>query len=339
VFWPQVAISVVESSQIGDARRKIGALALKAGLGEVKRGKLAIIATELCTNLVRYGKQGFVLIRQVGSEGRGVEIIAADRGPGMDLDKCLRDGFSSGGTSGSGLGSVQRQSDEFDIWSCSKGTVVLSAVHADDAETAYASVGSVCLAMLGEEACGDGWSVRRTDNGFQLLLIDGLGHGPLAQDAAVAAIACFDESKEKSALLAMDKLHIALQSTRGGAVALADIDFTTLRLAYCAVGNISGWLLKNDKLRGLVTLNGIVGGLFQKAKEIDYEISMPCMLVMHSDGLQSRWNLEGYPGLQNRHPSVMATILYRDFARGRDDACVLVAALRNPAGLYRQSES
>jgi hypothetical protein len=48
-------------------------------------------------------------------------------------------------------------------------------------------------------------------------------------------------------------------------------------------------------------------------------------LVLHSDGLGTRWNLNAYPGLSAHHPSLIAGVLYRDFKRGTDDVTVLVA--------------
>jgi hypothetical protein len=53
------------------------------------------------------------------------------------------------------------------------------------------------------------------------------------------------------------------------------------------------------------------------------------MLVMHSDGLQSRWSLDRYPGLTSHHPALTAAVLYRDFRRERDDTSVV--ALRDAA--------
>ncbi|SAK57010.1 hypothetical protein AWB76_02388 [Caballeronia temeraria] len=51
---------------------------------------------------------------------------------------------------------------------------------------------------------------------------------------------------------------------------------------------------------------------------------------MHSDGLNTRWELSRYPGLSMRHPSLIAAVLYRDHARGDDDVTVLVARERRP---------
>ena len=45
---------------------------------------------------------------------------------------------------------------------------------------------------------------------------------------------------------------------------------------------------------------------------------------MHSDGLQSKWDLSGYAGLLSRHPAIICGALIRDFRRQRDDASVVV---------------
>jgi hypothetical protein len=47
-------------------------------------------------------------------------------------------------------------------------------------------------------------------------------------------------------------------------------------------------------------------------------------LVLYSDGLTTHWDLNAYPGLISRHPSLIAGVLYRDFNRGNDDVSVVV---------------
>ena len=53
------------------------------------------------------------------------------------------------------------------------------------------------------------------------------------------------------------------------------------------------------------------------------------LLILHTDGLGSRWKLNAYPGLIARHPSVIAGVLYRDFQRNTDDVTIL-AVRENP---------
>jgi hypothetical protein len=48
------------------------------------------------------------------------------------------------------------------------------------------------------------------------------------------------------------------------------------------------------------------------------------MFVMHSDGLSTHWSLDDYRGLRQRHPAIVAAVLYRDFSRRRDDVTVVV---------------
>ena len=54
--------------------------------------------------------------------------------------------------------------------------------------------------------------------------------------------------------------------------------------------------------------------------ELEYDFPSKSILVLHSDGLTSQWNLDKYAGLRKRHPGLIAGVLYRDFKRGRDDA-------------------
>jgi hypothetical protein len=78
----------------------------------------------------------------------------------------------------------------------------------------------------------------------------------------------------------------------------------------------------------MVSHSGIVGHEARKIQEFVYPWSQDTVLVMHSDGLATHWNLDQYPGLASRRPSLIAGVLYRDFTRGRDDVTVVVAKKR-----------
>jgi hypothetical protein len=120
--------------------------------------------------------------------------------------------------------------------------------------------------------------------------------------------------------------------TRGGAAAIAHYDGSRDRVRYTGIGNISGSLLTAESSRGLTSHPGIVGSQFRSTHIVDYPHAAGQLLVMHSDGLQSRWRLSDYPGLWRRHPAVIAALLHRDFCRGRDDVTVLVVALETQHG-------
>ena len=327
-FSNQSCSEVADPSHVGAARRKALELAGEAGLDETARGKVGIIVNELATNILRHAGHGTLLLQRVGADGAGIEVVAIDTGPGMsNVEKCLMDGFSTSGTAGNGLGAVQRLSDEFDIWSAPSGTVVLARLLRDAADRSAGGIGGVCVALRGELACGDAWAVRRDEADVFVLVVDGLGHGEAAAEAAESALAIFRKARESGTSQLLGQMHQIMQTTRGGAVAIAKVEREAQQVNYCAVGNIFGRLQHADGSRGLLSNNGIVGGRFRRMEEIRYPWNGPAQIIMHSDGLQSRWALENYPGLSSRHPAIIAAVLFRDFSRGRDDATVVVMNL------------
>ncbi|HET6251458.1 MAG TPA: ATP-binding SpoIIE family protein phosphatase [Tepidisphaeraceae bacterium] len=325
---PQVLIRVTESSQVGEARRNAARIAELTSLSETDCGKAAIVATELANNLIRHAREGEILISAFRSPSkRGVELLAIDRGPGMaDVGKCLQDGFSTGGTAGQGLGAIRRLSSEFDVYSAAPGgTVVLSRILAQTAgDGNLAQWGAICLPVAGETLCGDNWSIAEVDGIVSIILADGLGHGPIAAEASNEAVGVFDADPGRDLSRMVEAAHVMMRSTRGGALAVARADFRRREMKYVGVGNISGTLQTGEQSRGLFSHNGTVGLQIHKIQEFVYPWAEKSVLIMHSDGLKSRWDLMGYPGLLQRHPSVMAGVLYRDFSRGRDDVTVAV---------------
>jgi hypothetical protein len=260
-----------------------------------------------------------------------VEVLALDKGPGMaDVERCLRDGYSTAGTGGSGLGAMRRMSSLFDIHSVpGVGTAVLAQLWAGKPPPpSGVEVGVVCVPMKGEEVCGDSWAVDRKEGRFLLLVSDGLGHGPDAARASRAAVVSFLEQRSKELLELLRGMHQELHSTRGAAVAIASLDGA--RLDFTGVGNISAAVVSPDGIQRMVSMNGTLGHQSHRMQQFSYTWGPGATLVMCSDGLATQWRVDGHPGLLSRHPSLVAGVLYRDFVRGRDDATVLVA--REAAG-------
>jgi anti-sigma regulatory factor (Ser/Thr protein kinase) len=323
----QIYMEISDSSHVGDTRRRAAQMAAQAGLDESTCGKVSVVATELATNIFKNTRQGGILLQET-TQAPGLELIAVDAGPGMaDIGKCLADGYSSAGTAGNGLGAVQRMSDEFDIWSAPSGTAILSRVLGQQSPEFGMKVGGVCIAMKGESACGDAWAMRQIGTSVFVVMVDGLGHGEEAAHAAQSALAQFMRSNAVGTKQLLEEIHSSMHGTRGGAVAVAKVDFDSAIVYYCAVGNIAGRLQTAEGSRGLVSHNGIAGGQFRKLEEFRYPWTENAVLILHSDGLQTRWALEDYPGLMSRHPGIIAAVLFRDFSRGRDDVTVFAISL------------
>jgi hypothetical protein len=187
--------------------------------------------------------------------------------------------------------------------------------------------GAVSIALAGEIECGDIWRIAIRDEEMAILVGDGLGHGPLAATAARAAATAFGERPFDSPAECMQNLHRALSGSRGAAAACA-VFSTNGKIAYSGVGNISGAVVSAERSRGMVSHNGILGTQLLRKQQFEYKYNLGDRVVMHSDGVSARWSLSAYPGLFLRHAAVIAGILYRDHARPRDDATVVVSGIR-----------
>ncbi len=158
---------------------------------------------------------------------------------------------------------------------------------------------------------------------------DGLGHGPRAATASTEAVRVLRRHARLGPAEIVEAAHAALRSTRGAAVAVAEIDAVRQVVRFAGVGNIGGGVLSPDGRRHMVLSHpGTVGYEVHKIQELVYPWPRGALLVMNTDGLATQWSLDRYPGLAARHPSLVAGVLYRDFARGRDDVTVVVAADR-----------
>jgi anti-sigma regulatory factor (Ser/Thr protein kinase) len=328
-----VAVAVVDGSQVGEARRVAQGVAGAAGFDESARSDIGIVVTEAATNVVRHAGKGELLFRELPGPGpAGLEMVCVAHGPGMrDLPACLADGYSSRGTMGGGFGAMLRLAGEFSIWSAPDAGTALVCRFFPGADPARnggpPAVAGLALPRPGETACGDGWAAVTESARYALFMVDGLGHGPGAEEAAATALKLFRERPWTTPAQMMDVLQAGMRSTRGAAVAIAVIDRPGRQIRFAGVGNLSAVLVTGDKTRGLVSHNGTIGYQMRKAQEFVYPWESGALLVMHSDGLASHWTLERYPGLFRQDPALVAAVLYRDHARGRDDVSVLVCRL------------
>lgn len=322
-------VALNHASDVAAARRVGQKLADALGFNETRAGQLALIITEAATNILKHAGEGEIRVGLAqSSAGVGIDVIAVDRGPGIaNLDASLVDGVSTAGTAGTGLGALNRLADEFDAYTQpGQGCAFFMRLWRDGppVDTCRVEIGGVLAPIAGEEECGDGWAVRCDARGATLLAADGLGHGPEAARAAAAAIRALGAAPEDAgAGQLMQAAHEALRPTRGAALATARIDYDADELRFAGVGNIGGCVIDGGR-RALVSHNGIVGHNMRKVQEFALPFAPGAVCIMYSDGIQTQWDLDKYPGLAGRSPALVAAILMRDFVRGRDDAMVLV---------------
>jgi anti-sigma regulatory factor (Ser/Thr protein kinase) len=320
-------ISIQEPTDVAEARRRGADRAHQLGFDDVTIGRVAITVTEAATNLLKHAGGGDILIGPAPGRGRsGVQVLAIDKGGGIaNIPASLRDGYSTSGTSGTGLGAISRASSSFDIHTePGRGTIVAATIYPEGEQPL--AIGGLSVPMAGELECGDGWAVWSAGELTSIFMCDGLGHGSQAAAATEVALATFRRHAERSAADVVTYVHKALHSTRGAAIAVAELDNRQNSLRFCGIGNIAAAIIRPaGEAHHLVSLSGIAGHMIRRVQSFTYEWPRGSLLVMHSDGIATHWSLASSNGLASRRADVIAAVLFRDQRRPRDDASVVVA--------------
>ena len=315
-----------------DAARDAGA---GAALEVTARERLAMIASELGHNVRRHAGRGSMAIRAVTRGGvAGVEIVAADRGAGIadpttafaGVPSNSRSGMSGGGL-GVGLSAVLRQADEVDVdvrWG--EGTCIRARVFA--APVTKSEVAILARSHPGDPVCGDDATLVRGDAELVVSVVDGLGHGPQAREAAARAMATVHGNAHLPLPELLARCDADLMGTRGAVMAVARIDVSAATLEHAAVGNTTTRVHEPDgTARPLLATSGTLG-VSRPTRRLTAErahVGSGRVLTMVSDGIVTRLDLDGEPMMLRRHPIMIAHHVMSRFARGTDDAIVLVA--------------
>lgn len=338
------SVSVHEASGVDEARLVAMGLAEALRFSGPDLHRVAQVVTEAATNILRHAERGEILLRPSAPEApASIEVLALDRGPGMaNVAHASRDGVSTSGSKGLGLGAIMRLSTFCEITSApGKGTALLAYIgraeprrlpedgRGSDPEGSDLEWGVVCVPQREEKVCGDAWAVAGGTGRNAVLIVDGLGHGHLAFAAAEQALHAFQGCLFERPEATLKTLHEAMSGTRGAVAAVAEIDWRQRKLRYVGAGNIAGTLVPaKGAAYNMVSHNGTLGKQVTRFQEFIYPWPEQGLLILHSDGLSSHWDIEPYPGLTRKHPSLIAGVLYRDFASRRDDVVVLVGRER-----------
>jgi anti-sigma regulatory factor (Ser/Thr protein kinase) len=345
-------MEVRDEAQVGAVRRAVHAFARRVGFTERELAELDIVVQEIGTNAVRYATEGGWLhfTTPLGAEP-GIEIFYCDKGPGIrDLDRAVRDGVSTGGSLGAGLGAIKRLLDEFEFYSTVKtartdrlslsqagrrtthGTALLGRKwvaatkltpprHASTARR----IGAWSRPRPGEDANGDAYFVRRRAGQLLLAVVDGLGHGAGASEASAAALEVLSAWQGESLEDVFRRAHERLRPTRGAVMGACVLDTQRGTFNYAGVGNVEVRVLGSPHPVRPVPANGTLGARMGAVRVWTFDWSEGATVVLASDGLSANWDIEDYPGLAAKSPQLIAGVLARDYSRDSDDATALVA--------------
>lgn len=342
------SLEIKDEAHVGTARRVVHRFASGLGFDEKALAEIDIVVQEIGMNAARYATNGGWLhyTTPLGST-HGLELFYWDTGPGIyDLDRAIRDGVSTSGSLGAGLGAIRRLTDEFDVYSTvrvtsrlsfserrtSHGTAILVrkwvAGALDDEMKGSMEArrfGVWTRRHPGEEVSGDAYFIRTRNRATLLAVIDGLGHGEGAKEAADVAQDALDEWQGEPLDELLHAAHDALRSTRGAVIGAALIDEAKSRFHFAGVGNIMVRVFNGPEHISPLSTNGTLGARLGRLRVWSYSWSPGTTVIMASDGLSAAWDIESYPGLLGRCPQLMAGVLMRDYGRDADDATVLVA--------------
>jgi anti-sigma regulatory factor (Ser/Thr protein kinase) len=330
--WPLMApaprdmrwLPVEDASAVPSCRSASLALAARLGFPSSRADQLALAVTEAASNLYKHARQGSLLLRvNRDLEQPGVELVTIDAGPGLaDVSAALRDGHSTAGSLGIGLGAIGRLADFTDLYSVpGHGTVLVARFWPVPGPPVIRCAGLI-RPITGETECGDDFGAVQGGDTVTAVLCDGLGHGPLAAAAASQAVAAVLDQPGGEPAALLERAHRRMAGTRGGAVGVVQVTGAVARFA--GLGNIAASILSDGTRKSMLSVPGIAGFQARVIRQFDYEVPPGAAVILHSDGISRRWEVAAVPGLAARDPLVIAAVLLAEAGQHRDDAGVLV---------------
>jgi len=340
-----LSLQIEDESDVGVCRRKAVSMASKMGFDEVKSGEIAIMVSELVTNVLKHGGgKGKILICQLEDHDnkKAIEVWCCDSGNGIsNFQNAMQDGYSGKSSLGLGLGTIRRFSDEMEINPDSPNGFKESYFSGSHdfkhcirtrkwvPVTSWLGInnklliGAASRCKPGEQLNGDAYLVNHSGPDITLAaVIDGLGHGKEAHFASQLA-------KEQIILkpdLPLDNLmthiHNSIRGTRGTTIGLARLNTDINTMTFSGIGNIESFLMTAEGKKNLLSYGGIIGHNMRTPRVFELDFIPGDYLCMYSDGITTRWN----PGDLDwgKPPQFNAEYILNQYSRPNDDATVLI---------------
>ncbi|MEI6434831.1 MAG: SpoIIE family protein phosphatase [Bacteroidota bacterium] len=340
-----LSLQIENESDVGVCRRKAVSLASQMGFDEVKSGEVAIMVTELVTNVIKHGGgKGKLVICQFSDTQNhsAIEVWCCDSGKGIsDFQKVLKDGVTGKDSLGIGMGTIRRFSDEMEInppvdiefrdiffsgipqfKNCIRTIKYLPGKHWMGTNRNL-EIGAASRCKPGELLNGDSYLVTHLGPGLSVAsVIDGLGHGSEANLASQLARGQIILKSEQPVGVLMQHVHNALQGTRGSTIGLLRIDNENKKISFSGIGNIEGFLFTPEGKKNFLSFGGIMGHNMRTPRVFDFDFNPGDIICMFSDGITSRWKFDEIDWTENSQK--IAENILTQFSRPNDDATVLI---------------
>jgi len=331
-------VKVEDASAVPACRKAAQIMAERLRFPASRIGQLALAVTEAASNLHKHAEQGSLLLC-VNRDGQspGIDMVTIDTGPGVrDVSAAVRDGHSTAGTLGVGLGAIQRLADFADLYSRpGRGTSLVArflpggTTPPDPPALGGAARppkppwgAGLLRPITGETECGDAYGAVQAGGAVTAVLCDGLGHGPLAAAAAAEGVAAVLEAPAGEPAAVLERVHRRMGRTRGGAVGIVRIDGPLA--GFAGLGNVAASIVSGGERKSMISLPGIAGHQARAIRQFEYQVPPDAAVILHSDGISSRWEAAALPGIDARDPLLIAAVLLAAAGVHRDDAGILV---------------
>lgn len=311
-------------------------VASSIGFDETVCEEIAIVATELTTNILVHAGSGEVTVACVTDGDReGIRIETRDAGPGIDdISAAFADGSTTAGSLGGGLGAVNRLMDQVTVADPGEpnyGTYIVATrwlrpVYERTIDCPL-SIGAASRPLTPGEANGDTFIISRWDDSALVGVIDGLGHGPAAHEAAMAAKQYVESHFDNDLTSIFAGAERACVGTRGVVMTLARFDWSAGTVTVGAVGNIKA-KVTGDGGPSIVQRRGVIGanGPSPQVSTTDWDPTN--IFVLFSDGVESHWQWSDFTGSLDASATVIARDLLSQYGKDHDDATVMVVTER-----------
>jgi anti-sigma regulatory factor (Ser/Thr protein kinase)/serine/threonine protein phosphatase PrpC len=327
-----LAVGVDGPADVGRAAALADVFADSLGFAAADRAEIALVVTELASNVVQHASGGTVRLSRIEAPERiGIQIESEDNGPGIsDLEQAITDGYSTAGGLGTGLGTVNRFMDELAAYSRAGRGVRIVCQRWVRAQTSGVSVrelafGAATRSYRRLRENGDAFIIKQWGRNAIAGVIDGLGHGQFAQRASQTARQYVEQHFDQPMESLFRGVERACRATRGVVMALARFDLDQQKLTVASVGNVEVRLIGSPERFNLIVKRGVLGLNAPSPVPIEHPWTSTSLLIMHSDGLPTHWAWDEFSNFAHVAPAMVARGLLQALGKMDDDATVVVA--------------
>ncbi|MBC9785297.1 anti-sigma regulatory factor [Heliobacterium chlorum] len=319
-------IRVHGADDVGTARRQVLEYCRSLPFTMQELGQLAIIVTELATNLAKHASGGGVIRLETIGDRKGLILQSSDQGPGIpDVSLALLDGTPSTASLGGGLGAMRRLSDQFSIQSEPSGTVVTVKKWVEGIPTQRLTVGVYSRPHPEYGVSGEGFFVRQDAHRPTIALFDASGRGTTAYQNRLRMERTLWDLQGLSLLEIMGETHRQMMGAAERALFLAQVDYRQETLNYVGVGPIQAQLLtpdghvplkRTERWKGLDVLSLTLNQERWTAESI---------LAVTTAGAVVDWEQVHYRSIQGGKPGQLCRQWVERWGRDDDEATILIA--------------